>query len=254
MRELLIYPLGITFSLSILGLLLWQLKRLRLAIILVTCALSWLLCWSLPPVARALQASLEQLYPAVPVEQIPTADVIVVFGGVMKAGDAYYPYPGLTDAADRAWHAARLFKAGKAPKILLSGGLSSTHTDGLTEAELMRLFLLDLGVPDEAIVLETRSRSTRENALYCAAMVRDAGWSSVILVTSALHMPRAWRSFKQAGVEAIPVGTDYQTRSTSFSVVNWLPTAGALEKSTHALHEVIGTWTYAWRGWLAPDS
>jgi len=254
MRELLIYPLGLTFSLSILGLLLWQLKRLRLALLLIACALSWLLCWSLPPVARMLQASLEQRYPAVPVEQIPTAEVIVVFGGVMEAGDASYPYPGLTDAADRAWHAARLYRAGKAPKILLSGGLASSRTDGPTEAELMRLFLLDLGVPDEAMILETRSRTTRENALYCAAMVRDAGWSSVILVTSALHMPRSWRSFKQAGVGAIPVGTDYQTWPTSFSLSDWLPSAGALEKSTYALHEVIGTWTYAWRGWLAPDS
>jgi uncharacterized SAM-binding protein YcdF (DUF218 family) len=99
-----------------------------------------------------LQASLEQRYPAVPVEQIPTAEVIVVFGGVMEAGDASYPYPGLTDAADRAWHAARLYRAGKAPKIILSGGLASSRTDGPTEAELMRLFLLDLGVPDEAMI------------------------------------------------------------------------------------------------------
>lgn len=253
MRELLIYPLGLSLLLGFTGLLLWTLRRRQLAVLFLTLALGWLTLWSLPPVARMLQASLEQYYPAVAIEQIPVAEVIVVFGGVMEAGDASYPYPGLTNTADRAWHAARLYHAGKAPRILLSGGLSSSRRDGLTEAELMRLFLRDLGIPDEAMILETQSTNTRENALYCATILRDAGWSSAILVTSAMHMPRSWRSFKQAGIEAIPVGTDYQTQETKQTLARWLPSAGSLGKSTDAIHEWIGIAVYQWRGWLAPD-
>lgn len=254
MRELLIYPLGVSLLLGFTGLLLGALRRHRLAMLFLALSLGWLTLWSLPPVARLLQASLEQYYPAVALEQIPVAEVIVVFGGVMETGDASYPYPGLTDAADRAWHAARLYQAGKAPRILLSGGLSSNRRDGLTEAELMRLFLRDLGIPDEAMILETQSTNTRENALYCATILRNADWSSVILVTSAMHMPRSWRSFKQAGIEAIPVGTDYQIQETRQTLTSWLPSIGSLEKSTYSLHEWIGIAVYQWRGWLAPDS
>ncbi|MEA3643378.1 MAG: YdcF family protein, partial [Lamprobacter sp.] len=95
----------------------------------------------------------------------------------------------LVTAADRVWHAARLFHAGKFQQLLLSGGQVPTG-DG-SEAKAMRRFLLDLGVPDRAIRLEGLSTNTASNASATAALLQADGIEACMLVTSALqHAPR----------------------------------------------------------------
>lgn len=86
-------------------------------------AVAWLWIWSTPVASHALRAWLEaQAGPAV-VHGVVAAPVIVVLGGGIRGSDApERPYPDLTQAADRVWHAARLYRAGKAPWVLLSGG------------------------------------------------------------------------------------------------------------------------------------
>lgn len=245
--SLLIYPLGLSILLGFAGLLLWVLRHQRSAAVVLSCSLGWLTLWSLPPVADAVARSLEGQSTYLAVEAVPLADVILVFGGVMQPPRPGRPYPDLGAAADRVWHAARLYHAGKAPKVILSGGRNDWQEDWPSQAATMAQFLTDLGVPSSAIVLEERSRSTYENALYCAKLMRGQGMNRALLVTSALHMPRSYAVLRAAGVDAVPAATDFEVVDEPRNVLSWLPSAQALQRSTFALHEWVGIAVYRWR-------
>lgn len=113
-------------------------------------------------------------------------DVIVVLGG---------PVPAMRR---RTAAGVKLFKAGRAPRILMSGhGRKS-----IVEAEMMAALARDASVPAERVFLEDRSRSTMENARFSARIMQGRGWRTALVVTDALHLPRALLAFRAAGVEA----------------------------------------------------
>lgn len=251
--SLLIYPLGLSLLLGYIGLLLLALNRRRIAVGLLTLSIGWLTFWSLPPIADAVAHSLEGQSAHFHVEDLPESDVILVFGGVIRPSLPGQPYPDLRSSADRVWHAARLFHANKAHKVLLSGGRNHWQTDWSSQAEAMAVFLRDLGVPSDAILLEEQSRNTYENALYCAEMMQEAGMQSALLVTSALHMPRSDSVLRAAGVDAVPAATDFEVYVNPDRPFRWLPSAQDLQRSTAALHEWIGMAVYWFRGWMTVE-
>ena len=218
--------------------------------VVLSCSICGLTLWSLPPVADAVARSLEAQFANSAVDAVQKADVILVFGGVMQPPQLGRPYADLGAAADRVWHAARLYHAGKAPKVMLSGGSNDWQTDLPSQAKTMAQFLSDLGVPLSAIVLEERSRSTYENASNCAELMRRQGMERAILVTSALHMPRSFAVLRVAGVDVVPAATDFEVDEGPGTVLSWLPNSQALQRSTNALHEWIGIAVYRWRGWM----
>ena len=248
--SLLIYPLGLSILLGIFGLLLLVWRRRRFAVSLLFSSISSLTVWSMPPVADALARSLESQFVYLTVDELPTADVILVFGGVMQPPQIGRPYPDLGAAADRVWHAARVYHAGKAPVVMLSGGRNDWQADWPSQAKTMAQFLRDLGVPLRAIVLEESSRSTYENAVNCAELMRLQGMGRVILVTSALHMPRSFAVLRALGVDVVPAATDFEVTEGPRTVLSWIPNSQALQRSTYALHEWIGIGVYRWRSWM----
>ena len=245
------YPLGFSLGLGLLALLLAALGRRRWGAGLALAALGWLGLWSLPAVSDALRLSLEGRFPNRPVVELPAADAVVVLGGGIDAEPPGWPYPDLRAAADRVWHAARIYHAGKAPRVIVSGGAQPWLGERGPEAGAMRRLLVDLGVPDEALRFEARSRSTRENAVHTAELLARLGLTRVLLVTSALHMPRALASFRAVGVDAVPAPADFEVMPEPAHLLRWLPDAGALYDSTRALKEYLGLWVYRWRGWAA---
>jgi uncharacterized SAM-binding protein YcdF (DUF218 family) len=146
------------------------------------------------------------------------------------------PYADLSSVADRVWHAARLYHAGKAPLLVLSGG---NAPGAVSEAEAMRLFLLDLGVPASAMLLEKDSGNTRQNASLSAALLAQRGVTRVLLVTSALHMARASGHFEAAGLSVVPVATDHESLN-QLPGSRFLPSAEALDDSGRAMKEWLG--------------
>ena len=105
-----------------------------------------------------------------------------------------------------------------------------------------------LGVPPDRITLESRSRNTAENAVYSKALVAPKPGERWLLVTSAMHMPRAIGAFREAGfpVEAYPV--DYKTNGWQDlgSLVGSL--SAGLRQTDTALHEWIGLIAYRLTG------
>jgi len=130
-----------------------------------------------------------------PPETPARADAIVVLGsGVMPEGE-------LDDnSLRRTVHGVRLFRRGLAPHLVLLGPARR----GVVEAEVRARYAADLGVPEDAIVVERGGQSTREEAALVARRLQPA---SILLVTGLHHVPRARAVFERAGirVHAAPV-------------------------------------------------
>lgn len=247
----LLYPLGLVVWLS-LGALLAQIRGkpgwargLQLAAL----ALLWLA--ATPRFSVWLRAPLEQRNPPLSVASTPTAEAILVLGGGMGTADPPRLTPDLNAAGDRILQAARLYQAGKAPLVVVSGGGSPLLGSGGPEAPAMAALLQEWGVPAKAIRLESRSLTTRENAVNSARLLARLGIHRVLLVTSALHMPRALASVRAVGVEAMPAPTDFEvTRVRSRTLLDWLPDAEALVGTTRAIKEYLGLLYYRYQGWV----
>lgn len=211
----------------------------RLGLAVATLSVVETLVFAFPPVAAALIRPLESEARR-EAAQAPACcyDAIVVLGGgVAPASPPLAPDPNLTDAADRVWLAARLYKRGVARRIIVSGGslLNQPPDVATTEAEGMRRFLLDLGVPADAIVSEGESRNTIENIRNVRRLVGDA---PVALVTSATHMPRALKLARQGGLNAAAFPTDWSFATEVRPVwEDWIPSVAAMGDANIGLRE-----------------
>lgn len=233
-----ISPLGTACFLATVALLFCASGSRRWALRLGTTAVLWLWLWSMPVVSAWLLAKLERDSPLVPIETTVVAQAIVVLGGAIRPPTVVNNLPNLGPSANRVWHAARLYHAGKAPLLVLSGGTDQTvYTT--SEAKAMQTFLQDLGVPETATLLETASRNTKENAEFTASLLNQRGINHVLLVTSALHMSRAVTQFEAQGLQVTPAATDHSAQ-TVFGLMDWFPDAGALEDSGRGLKELVG--------------
>jgi uncharacterized SAM-binding protein YcdF (DUF218 family) len=219
--------------------------RRRWALGLAVTAFATLWFASLPVVAHLLAAPLEDEYPARTVAATPSADAIVVLGGALSgASPPRRPTFNLGPAAGRVWHAAQLYRAGKARWIVVAGGNQPGQEREQVEAEAIVEMLEVLGVPRQAIRREGQSRNTRENATNSLPLVQSLGAKRVLLVTSAVHMPRSMKTFRRAwsgsGVELIPATTDTEPETPRFLLKMWIPDASALAFVTRLIKEYAG--------------
>ena len=235
----LLSPLGTAFCVAGLALLLAWRRRLRSGKVLGALALVWLWFWSMPVMSHWLASQIEGQFRQVPIASVPHAQALVVLGGTVTppSGKSTEISLGRTD---RIWYAARLFHAGKAPLVLLSGG-GDLERQAYSEARAMAVFLRDLGVPAQSIVMEETSRNTRQNAAFSATLLQGRGIEHILLVTSALHMPRALSLFTAQGLQVTPAPTDFEaSQAPPSGLMAWLPDARALNGSAQAMKELVG--------------
>ena len=245
-----ISPLGAAIVLGLLALLLFIGGRRRLGPFVLLLAVAGLCLMATPFVAHHLAGMFEHRFPPQATAATPSADVIIVLGGATAPALPPRQDVELNEHADRIMHAADLYKAGKARVIIASGGNWHYASAGVSEAASIRDILMRFGVPNEAIVLEGGSDDTAGNARLSEELMRQHGWTTALLVTSALHMPRALASFIKAGVAATPSSTDIiDAPSPDWPVLDWLPDVEALGFTTAALHEWLGDIYYRLRGW-----
>ncbi len=244
---LLIYPLSFSLIVIVVGLLLvWRGAR-RTGLGLTWFAVGWLYLCSTGFFSAFLIGQLEGQYPAKALSAVPRSDAIVLLGGATRGYAHMATLADLNEHADRLVHAVALYRAGKAPVILASGG--TVHGEH-PESEQLRDLLQVMGVPGRDLVLESDSRNTYENAVNVASAAKGRGWNQVLLVTSAYHMPRAMALFTAQGVNAVAAPTDFKRIVSEGPLPGWLPGANNLQRSSTALHEMVGYQVYRWRGWL----
>lgn len=244
----LLYPLTWVFLLVVLGLWLMHRSRWRAAKRSFVAALLVLLVASSPVVGNLLVNSLERQYPVRPVAQIPKAGAIVLLGGGVQLQAPPRIMPDLNEAADRVWFAAELYHAGKAPRIFVAGGQVFPQPGLLSEAEYHLPLLLRMGVPREAITLETASENTAANAENTAKLLREQGVNDILLVTSANHMPRSMLLFENTGLKVEPAICDIRVAKLNEPwLLALLPNDRALVNTQMALREWTGYWFYRLR-------
>ncbi len=252
---LFVYPVGLACLLLGAALVFSRKPRVRTILIGVTLALIFIAGnrW----VALGLVRSLEWRY--LPPETVPAQAAIVVLGGGTDAPQFPRTNVEVNGAGDRVLYAARLYKQGKAEHILLSGGsISWMGTRVTTPAKEMADILQLMGVPSEALWLQNDSQNTAEDALYSSQMLKEKGIQRVLLVTSAMHMPRSVALFRRAGIEVIPAPTDYTVTQADWDdafrpnlpsfLIDLVPDASNINATSGALKEYIGMLVYGLGG------
>jgi uncharacterized SAM-binding protein YcdF (DUF218 family) len=146
----------------------------------------------------------------------------------------------------------RLYRRLGSPLMIVSGGISHPEVYKDTEADVLRDALLAQGVPGDRILTEGHSRTTRQQALDIAPMLREHGIVQFALVTSPIHMPRAVAAFLSEGLHAIPAPSAYGAPETEYLHSAWRPSTAALMLSQRAVYEDAGLVYYWIRGWLTP--
>jgi uncharacterized SAM-binding protein YcdF (DUF218 family) len=250
-----IYPAGLVTLLGFLALLFAVFSKRRFATLLALLSFGVFLVCAMPYTAGSLIAGLEEQYPQRPLEHIAGADVIVVLGGSLGLPIPPRQHIQLAGGIDRLWHAVRLYKAGKAPRVILTGGNVFEQEGMRGESWYASQLLTEWGIPRQRLITETDSRNTYENAINTRPLLEAMNARRILLVTSGFHMPRALGVFRKSlsntGIEIVPCSADILvTESVSPTALSLLPSAGALGSTQLALHEHLGYFTYGLRGWL----
>lgn len=219
-------------------------KRMSRIVFLASAVL--LLVCSLPVSSHFILASLENR-PGGNLDSTPSAPAIVVLGGGLAYANGRSGPVDIGPHSDRLWMAFELYRAGKSPLILISGGSGSgTTAESLLAARVLRAW----GVDPSAILTEEQSRDTHENAVFSQRILAARGIDRIILVTTATHMPRASATFRRTGLTVFPVPTDFITGGEDQGLVlSLLPSSGALADSAGALKEWLGIAGYRFRDW-----
>lgn len=209
--------------------------------VLTWAALLALLALSLPAVSDTLLIALEHGLPLAPPADAPPQAIVILGGDVLRSrqdGQTVFRVGALS--LERVQAGAILQRQTGLP-ILVTGG--PLHKGDPPVARLMAISLIhDFGVPVRWV--ETASPDTWQNAHMSAAILHQAGITSVFVVTQAWHMPRAMQSFADTGIRvtASPTSFDQPVRPV---LSDFLPSVGSWLTSYFALHEWIGRAWYA---------
>jgi uncharacterized SAM-binding protein YcdF (DUF218 family) len=125
--------------------------------------------------------------------EIDRADAIVVLGAAQYDGDPSPVFAGRLD------HAALLYEQGRAARIVVLG--AGQPGDRFTEAEAGRTYLMDKGVPEDAIIPVPEGHTTLESLEAAAPVMEDAGLGSAFLVSDPWHNARVERMARDLGID-----------------------------------------------------
>lgn len=241
--------LTILFLLLLLAAVMFLFRRRRASFALVILFLCGALLGGTPFVPSFLLSRL-QVYPRL--EQGDwtkrTAIFLLGAGGTRRSGGAV---TSSTFGFSRVFEAARLFhdcsSSGGFCVVVPCGG--DALGLGITEAEIMKRELVAVGVPEAAIISESRSRNTFQNALFGREAVAGMGFESLVLVTSGVHMARAMKFFTHFGLDVLPAPSDQLQAVRSFVPVamNFF----VMDLSVHELLGIVKFHVYNLMGWNA---
>ena len=248
MKSLLLPPGG-PLLVGLIGALLWRWHPRPAAVLLLAGAISGYLC-SIPLTASLISRSL-QIYPPLTEQSLQALRpemIVVLGGGLRETAPEYGAGPTLHHRTlGRVRYAAWLAKKTGLP-VLASGGHGSTAKAGdPAEAELMKAILeqeFGLGT----VLAETTSRDTWENAVNSAVLLRERRVQTLLLVSNAVHLPRAVAVFQAQGLNVIPAPTLlFKDQPKPLDPRSWWPSAQAISEIYYGGYEWLGRLWYALR-------
>ena len=239
--QFLLLPSNVCMLLGLAGAVLYAMRRRRAGVRLLLASIVLLLAIGATPLGQMLTLPLENRFPQWQAGDGSPAGIIVL-GGVISPGVSQARHEvALSGAAERITTAVTLARRFPETRIVFSGG---------TESAFARRILEDLGIPASRIVLERQSRNTTENAVFAKQLLRPQPGQHWLLITSAIHMPRAVGAFRMVGFPVDPVPVDYQT--ADWSSVWRIPDSflAGIDHTDYAVHEWLGLVGY----WLTGRS
>lgn len=244
---LLVQPLSLIFLLGLAGAVLVAWRRVRTGLAIGGLALVLLGASSFTTLGFLLINPLEERF-ARPAEMPTDVSTIVMLGGATVGRvSAVRGITELNDAGDRLMETLRLARLYPQAKVLISGGSGALEGEVLPEAEIAARLFVDMGLGRDRLLLEDQSRNTDENAELTRDMLGPVD-GTVLLVTSAFHMPRSMGLFRKAGLTVVAWPTDYRStgqEGIGFDIVN--PVLNFVTTGV-AVKEWIGLVAYAASG------
>jgi uncharacterized SAM-binding protein YcdF (DUF218 family) len=240
---MLLLPTALMVECALVGLILsrWWIGRCLLVLgigALTACLILPVDGWAVRP--------LEDRFPAVTVAPDKVDGIVVLGGAIDDLTSQDRGTPTLTQAANRLTTFVILAHRYPQAKLVFTGGSGAIVQGVSNEAEFARILLEQLGVPPDRVIFEDTSRTTWENAVNSAALVKPQPGETWILVTSASHMPRAVGVFRKIGWAVLPWPVGYQSRD---HLTDHPQSMGRkLEVLDWAVHEWIGMTAYYLQG------
>jgi uncharacterized SAM-binding protein YcdF (DUF218 family) len=177
-------------------------------------------------------------------------DIGIVLGGGMVTNDIRNKRLIFRYNTDRIFQTIALYKTGRISKILISSGEGSLISKD-NESLLLKEYLNKLNIPDSAIIIESKSNNTHQNAKYCYQLLKNNKKSSILLITSAYHMRRALACFKKEGLIVTPYTVDKYVGKRRYYINHLLiPNANCFIMWNILIHEISGYIIYYLIGYI----
>jgi uncharacterized SAM-binding protein YcdF (DUF218 family) len=222
-------------------------RRWRLAVLLQSMSVAIVLLFGILPGANWLALPLESRFPANPTLPSDVAGIIALGGTERLEQSATWGQPTLSDPAP----IVALINLGRRhpeAKLVFTGGLHATTDSDLSEAEIVRQFVNELGVDATAILYDDHARNTHENAIFTHELVHPKPGERWILICQAIGMPRAVGAFRRAGWDVIPFPVGYMSGSKHPAALSFDLLDG-LGLAYFASHEWVGLMVYRLMGY-----
>jgi len=198
--------------------------------------LAWTLDTGYPPLAAAADAR--------------GAQAVVLLGGGsvnVRGRGVSLAYVGHNSAL-RAVETARVYRLLGDPLVVLSGGITDPLPGAAPESDAYRLAMAALGVPMSRMIVEDRSRTTREQAIILKDLLREHHIDRFVLVTSPLHMGRSLAAFAAQGLHPVPSPAPLYPDRPSTPIF-FVPNDTSLEIGGGAIYEWTARLYYWTKGW-----
>lgn len=179
-------------------------------------------------------------------------DVGIVLGGGMVTYNNVTDRRTYRNNVDRILQAVELYKAGRIKNILISGGAGNLVFRDFSEADLLREFLLEIGIKPEHIFVDTISDNTYQNAVYSKEILDEYfPEQEYLLITSAIHMKRSLACFRKQGLQVTPFCTNQYAGPRRFNFEFLIiPSAVNFILWDKLIHEVLGYVVYDIVGYI----
>jgi uncharacterized SAM-binding protein YcdF (DUF218 family) len=204
------------------------------------------------PLVDAIVARAERPQARTDIDSLPEADVVVALGGGYCVSEHDMFGFALGAGGSRVLTALELVRRGKAKALVLGGNVPPAGKPGVVASSLVQGWVLASGMTTVTVANLGLCANTHDEALRFKELSAQCGWRKVILVTSALHIPRSVSAFAAQGIAVVPVACDFQAYGVppvqgDFSP---FPRQHRLFLLALYMHERIGWWVYRARGWV----
>lgn len=229
-------PIFIVLALSVIGLV----TRRRAFVIASVC---FLYLTSMPIVSETLFKRAEFMSERLSPNEVPEADAIVVLSAGMAWIKTQTGFTAQWPTPNRFLGGVDLFKAGKAPVLVFTGGKMPWQGGDETEGEVLKRYAQLMQVPAEKILVTDKAENTEQEAVGSKRLLQPSS-KKIILVTSAFHMQRAQKMFEHLGFSVFPFPVDSRVQGDDLTLMSFLPDPRALYATHTVLHEMLGRLYY----------